>query len=163
MYFGLLYFVYGFPKRKCFLSGKYLNDQSMDRKIFKYEKPTVCLAQLKAIHDTMDILSGKWKITIIGCLHFGTKQFMDLQREVEGIGPKMLSKELRELEINGLVNRAIQNTKPITVKYSLTDYGETLRPIILAMATWGTAHRKRIIGGEIYNPKDDAVPAEIVL
>ena len=123
----------------------------MQKKVFKDEKPTVCRAQLRAIHDTMDILSGKWKITIIGCLHFGTKQFMDLQREVQGIGPKMLSKELHELAINGLVNRTVQNTRPVTVQYELTDYGTTLRPIILAMATWGTEHRKKIITGEDLN------------
>ena len=124
----------------------------MNKKIFKYEKPEICQAQLKAIHDTMDILSGKWKITIIGCLHFGTRQFMDLQREIMGIGPKMLSKELRELEINGLVNRMVQNTKPVTVKYNLTDYGQTLRPIILAMATWGMNHRKRILQDTVNCP-----------
>lgn len=56
------------------------------KKIFIDEKPTVCLSTLRAIHDTLDIISGKWKITIIGCLGFGKKRFMDLQREVEGIG-----------------------------------------------------------------------------
>lgn len=117
----------------------------MNKKAFTPEKPELCHVQLKAIHDTMDILSGKWKISIICCLHFGTRQFMDLQREVVGIGSKMLSKELRELEVNGLVNRAIQDTKPITVKYNLTNYGETLRPIILEMANWGFSHRKRIL------------------
>lgn len=92
----------------------------------------------------MDILSGKWKITIIGCLAFGDKRFMDLMREVKGIGSKMLSKELHELEINGLISRTVQPTKPVTVEYALTAYGETLRPILWEMADWGQHHRTKV-------------------
>ncbi|MDJ1498721.1 helix-turn-helix domain-containing protein [Cytophagaceae bacterium DM2B3-1] len=116
----------------------------MRKKIFIDEKPSHCPSQLRAIHDTMDLLDGKWKITIIGCLSFGNKRFMDLQREVEGIGSKMLSKELQELEINGLVSRTVMNTRPVTVEYALTSYGQTLRPILWEMAKWGQTHRKKI-------------------
>lgn len=70
---------------------------------------------------------------------------MELQREVEGIGAKMLSKELRDLEINELVTRTVYNTKPVTVEYELTDYGKTLQDIIAAMMKWGENHRRRII------------------
>ncbi|WP_332368414.1 helix-turn-helix domain-containing protein [Spirosoma telluris] len=100
----------------------------------------------------MDILSGKWKITIIGCLSFGDKRFMDLMREVNGIGSKMLSKELQELEINGLISRTVQPTKPVTVEYALTAYGQTLRPILWEMADWGHHHRikvKATLKGEV--------------
>ena len=110
------------------------------------DSPADCRAQLKAINDTMDILAGKWKISIIGSLGFGQKRFMDLQREVTGIGSKMLSKELQDLETNGLVRRMVLETRPVTVKYEITDYGQTLRPIIREMADWGKIHRKRIIG-----------------
>jgi DNA-binding HxlR family transcriptional regulator len=116
----------------------------MKKKVFVDQKPLQCPSQLRAIHDTMDILSGKWKITIIGCLNFGAKRFMDLQREVEGIGSKMLSKELQELEINGMISRTVLNTKPVTVQYAITEYGQTLRPIIWAMADWGQHHRRKI-------------------
>jgi DNA-binding HxlR family transcriptional regulator len=104
-----------------------------------------CKEQLRAIDDTMDILSGKWKIRIIGALHFGNMRFMELQREIGGIGSKMLSKELRELEINELVSRTVYDTKPVTVEYGITDYGKTLQSIIGEMAKWGTQHRRRII------------------
>lgn len=116
----------------------------MKKKIFIDNKPLNCPSQLKAIHDTMDLLNGKWKITIIGCLNFGNKRFMDLQREVTGIGAKMLSKELQELEINGLVSRTVLNTKPVTVEYAITAYGETLRPILREMASWGQHHRSKV-------------------
>jgi DNA-binding HxlR family transcriptional regulator len=63
-----------------------------------------CGQRLRAIKDTKDILSGKWKVMIIACLaSFGTKRYMELQRLLEGIGTKMLSKELQELEIKGLI------------------------------------------------------------
>lgn len=124
----------------------------MNKKVFIDQKPLQCPSQLKAIHDTMDILSGKWKITIIGCLSFGDKRFMDLMREVNGIGSKMLSKELQELEINGLISRTVQPTKPVTVEYALTAYGQTLRPILWEMADWGQHHRikvKATLKGEV--------------
>jgi DNA-binding HxlR family transcriptional regulator len=104
-----------------------------------------CKNYLKSIHDTLDILSGKWKISIIGSLRFGKKRFMELQREVEGIGSKMLSKQLRELEINQLIKRTVYNTKPVTVEYELTSYGKTLENVITEMAKWGMNHRKRIM------------------
>lgn len=69
-----------------------------------------------------------------------------MQRQIDGLGAKMLSKELQGLEINGIITRTVNNTKPITVSYELTDYGQTLEPIIQALAYWGINHRKRIIG-----------------
>jgi DNA-binding HxlR family transcriptional regulator len=104
-----------------------------------------CRRELKAIQDTMDILSGKWKISIMSCLRFGKKRFMDLQREVEGIGPKMLSKELQDLEMNALVKRNVLNTKPVIIEYEITAYGQTLNPIIHEMSSWGMQHRKKIL------------------
>ena len=103
-----------------------------------------CKEKLRAVHDTLDVLGGKWKIEIITSLSFGKRRFMELQREVEGIGAKMLSKELSELEINGLISRKVCNTKPITVEYELSDYGKTLQPITQEMMDWGLQHRERI-------------------
>ena len=117
----------------------------MNKKPGISEKSEVCTEHLRAIHDTLDVLNGKWKISIIGSLRFGKKRFMELQREVEGVGSKMLSKELRELEMNELVKRTVYDTKPVTVEYELTPYGKTLETIIDEMANWGRAHRKRIM------------------
>lgn len=100
-----------------------------------------------AIRDTMDFLSGKWKIQIIGTLlRNDTMRFMDLLREVDGIAAKMLSKELQDLEQNALVKREVLNTKPITVHYSITEYGTTLKPVIEAIAGWGIEHRRVLFG-----------------
>ncbi len=109
--------------------------------------PAACKGHLRAIHDTLDLLGGKWKIAIISSLSFNGKQrFGELQRGVEGIGAKMLSKELRELEINELVKRTVFETRPVTVEYELTLYGKTLEEVILALSKWGHQHRARITG-----------------
>lgn len=106
-----------------------------------------CRTRIAAIRDTMEILSGKWKFHILGTLLQGDKmRFMDLLREVEGIGAKMLSKELQDMEMNRLVSRTVMNTKPITVEYEITEYGKTLEPIIDEIANWGIEYRKSIYG-----------------
>ncbi len=98
---------------------------------------------MQAISDAMSILSGKWKFHILGTLIEGNKLgFMDLLREIDGIGSKMLSKELQDLEMNRLVNRTVKNTKPITVEYTITEYGKTLAPLIDTLANWGIEYRQ---------------------
>jgi DNA-binding HxlR family transcriptional regulator len=103
-----------------------------------------CSKILFAIQDTLDLISGKWKIKVISVLLYGKKNFSDLQRQIDGLGAKMLSKELQDLEINGLITRTVNVTKPITVSYELTGYGHTLEPVIQALADWGTEHRHKI-------------------
>ncbi len=105
-----------------------------------------CAMKMMAVRDTLDILSGKWKITIIVALQFGKRRFKELQREVSGITAKVLSKELRDLELNQLVVRTVYDTKPVTVEYELTPYGKSLEKIIDEMRNWGINHRHRIIG-----------------
>lgn len=106
-----------------------------------------CRARMRSVQDTLDVLGGKWKIKILTTLYFGETHFMELQRRVEGIGTKMLAQELRDLEANGLVSRHVQDTRPITVEYRLTDYGATLKDIIEQMETWGKNHRQKIVSG----------------
>lgn len=104
-----------------------------------------CTKHLLPVKDALDILSGKWKIQIIISLTFGKKRFKEIQREIPGITAKMLSKELRELEINELATRKVYDTKPVTVEYELTPYGRTLKKVINELHEWGSKHRKRII------------------
>lgn len=112
-----------------------------------YKEPAFCRFRTNAVKDSMELLTGKWKIHILGTLLYGGKmRYMDLQREIEGIGSKMLSKELQDLEINQLVSRKVLNTKPITVEYALTEFGKTLEPTIDAIAQWGIDYRKTLFG-----------------
>lgn len=111
------------------------------------QAPGFCRFRINAVKDSMDILTGKWKVHILGTLLYGGKmRFMDLQREIEGIGSKMLSKELQDLEMNQLVTRTVKSTKPITVEYELTDFGKTLEPVIDAVAQWGIDYRETLFG-----------------
>lgn len=106
---------------------------------------TACKGHLRSVQDTMELLSGKWKIYIISALIFSDKQrFSELQRNLPGIGSKMLSKELQELELNQLITREVLHTKPITVEYSITDYGKTLGPVIGEIGKWGAEHRNKL-------------------
>ena len=101
-----------------------------------------CQTRITGIKDTLELLSGKWKFYILGTLMQGDKlRFMELLREVEGIGTKMLSKELQDLEMNHLVSRTVLNTKPVTVEYQITEFGQSLAPIIDEIAKWGIAYR----------------------
>ena len=91
-----------------------------------------CNKSRMAIQDTLDIVGGKWKLILIADLRYGAKKFNEIVRTV-GISPRILSKELQELEANGLVCRTVMDSKPITVEYSLTPYSETLKDVIFAM------------------------------
>ena len=106
-----------------------------------------CISELLPTRDTLELLSGKWKILIIMALAVkGPSRFMEMVRDIGNITPKMLSKELRDLEQNELVTRTVLPTIPVTVEYALTDYGRTLRPVIVAMRDWGVTHRARMTG-----------------
>ncbi|MCE7067054.1 helix-turn-helix domain-containing protein [Dyadobacter sp. CY326] len=102
---------------------------------------------MRAVQDSMDVLSGKWKISIISSIcYYNKRRFSDILNDVVGISNKMLSKELKELEMNQLIKRTVLDTQPITVQYELTDHGLTLKTIIDNLTAWGTEHRKKIIG-----------------
>lgn len=101
---------------------------------------------LLPVRDALEILSGKWKLPIIIALTFGTKRFKQISTEVQGITDKMLSKELKELEVNQLVKRTVIDTFPPTVEYSITEHGKSLEKVIEELRNWGMQHRKKIIG-----------------
>ncbi|MGB3065603.1 winged helix-turn-helix transcriptional regulator [Sphingobacterium thalpophilum] len=103
--------------------------------------------QVMAVHDAMDVLNGKWKISILSAVcYYNKRRFSDILNDVSGISNRMLSKELKELEMNQLVKRTVMDTHPVTVVYQLTEYGNTLRKIIDNLAEWGREHRKVITG-----------------
>lgn len=97
-----------------------------------------------AIQDTLYVVNGKWKLVILSILvNDGKMRFGELSRHV-GISPRILSKELQEMEMNKLVSRTVLDTKPVTVEYAATDYADTLKEVINAMIKWGKMHRKTI-------------------
>jgi len=105
--------------------------------------------RMLAMRDAMDVLGGKWRLPIVGILSFkGKMRFTEILRSVNGIGAKMLSKELQDLEANQLLTRTVKQTKPITVEYEITEYGKTLINLIAEIVNWGMIHRERIMHGE---------------
>ena len=106
-----------------------------------------CDLLLLAVQDTLDVMGGKWKLKILIVLFYGDTHFMELKRRVTGIGRKMLSQELKNLESNGLITRTVMDTRPITVNYQLTAYSDSLRGIIEDMGKWGIHHRQKLIHG----------------
>jgi DNA-binding HxlR family transcriptional regulator len=104
-----------------------------------------CTRSILPVRDVLDILSGKWKLQIIVSLMFGNRRFKDLQNHIYGITPKVLVKELRELEMNELVKRTVYDRSPVYIEYAITPYGRSLKKIILEMEDWGKKHRKRIM------------------
>ena len=106
-----------------------------------------CGQKILAISDTMEILNGKWKMSIIACLCYKPMRYSQLLKEVKGISGKVLSRELKDLEINELIEREVLTTAPVAVEYRITDYGTSLKQLTDTIADWGFIHRQRIISG----------------
>ena len=95
------------------------------------------------VETALDALAGKWKILILWYLRSETKRFGELQKLLPRTTQKMLIQKLRELEEDGIVHREVYAVVPPKVEYSLTKYGETLKPILKQLYLWGEIHKKR--------------------
>ncbi|GAB3336435.1 helix-turn-helix domain-containing protein [Larkinella ripae] len=103
-----------------------------------------CVSILRPIRDALDVLNGKWKLPIIVALTFGEKRFGEIAREVHGITDRVLSKELQDLVMNGLVKRTVADTFPVKVTYALTPHSESLNEVIESLRKWGVLHRTHL-------------------
>jgi DNA-binding HxlR family transcriptional regulator len=90
-----------------------------------------------SLREVLDIIGGKWAMPIIYILSKGKMRFKELERTVEGINTRMLVKELKNMETNGIVIREVFATVPPTVEYTLTSKGEKLLPSIVSLHNWG--------------------------
>ena len=98
-----------------------------------------------AINDTLNVISGKWKLPILASLLYGNKRFKDIQANIEKITPRMLSKELKELELNSVVKRNVYDSTPVRIEYTLTESGKNILSVLDSMIEWGLAHRTSIM------------------
>ena len=103
-----------------------------------------CISSIAAIRDTLYVVGGKWKIPIMAALTEGPLRFKELQKALEDITPKILSKELKELELNHFVTRTVYNTSPVSVEYALTPYSLSLGKVMIELRDWGMKHRQLI-------------------
>jgi len=94
------------------------------------------------VEIALDVIDGKWKILILWYLRRDTKRFNELQRQMPKITQKMLSQKLKELELDGIINRVVYPEVPPKVEYSLSEYGKSLKPILKQLYFWGEKHKK---------------------
>jgi len=103
-----------------------------------------------AVEATLSLIDGKWKGVILFHLLEGTLRFNEIRRRIPGVTPRMLTNQLRELEIDGLIDRRIYPQVPPKVEYSLSARGRTLEVVLHALKQWGDAHRA------LFQPRDTA-------
>lgn len=108
-----------------------------------------CQRAMLSVLDAMAVLSGKWKIPIIMTLWLGSKRFKDIIRAIPGLTDKSLSKELKEMAEDQLIERTVHDTYPPKVEYTLTEHAESLIEIIVVLRDWGVLHREKVLGTKI--------------
>ncbi|SMO47579.1 winged helix-turn-helix transcriptional regulator [Melghirimyces algeriensis] len=96
------------------------------------------------VEVTIDVVGGKWKSIILFHLLKGKKRFNELRRLIPGVTQRMLTLQLRELERDGIIHREVYKQVPPKVEYSLTEFGQTLSPIVQLMMDWGRTHTKQL-------------------
>lgn len=103
-----------------------------------------CLETVKPVRDALDVINGKWKLPIIISVGVGNERFTDIQESIPGISPKVLAKELKDLEQHQLIRRIVIDDYPVKILYKPESYSDTLTPVIHALKEWGLNHRKRM-------------------
>lgn len=101
------------------------------------------VAFVMAIKDALNVVNGKWKLAIVCTMLSGPRRFSEMERLLSGLSSRMLARELRVLEISGVVSRiAAAGPSRATHSYALTDAGKQLENVIFSMADWGVEYRK---------------------
>lgn len=103
-----------------------------------------CASSLSNVLDALYVLGGKWKLPLILSLVQSPKRFNQIQEEISGISPKILAKELKNLELNEFVKRVVYPTTPVTIMYEATTYSLTLKNVLHELSLWGQQHREMI-------------------
>ena len=94
------------------------------------------------VEVTLMLISDRWKVLILRDLLSGTKRFGELKKSIGSISQKVLTSNLRSMEEDGLLTRKVYAEVPPRVEYTLTELGESLRPILFAMQQWGLEYQK---------------------
>lgn len=97
------------------------------------------------VEATLELIGGKWKGIVLYYLLDGRLRFSELKRQIGCVTQRMLTKQLRELEDSGLVNRIVYAEVPPRVEYELTEDGKSLKPILSALKTWGESHALKLL------------------
>lgn len=95
------------------------------------------------VETTLLLIGNKWKVLILRDLLDGTKRFGELKRSIGSVSQKVLTQQLRAMEEDGLVHREVYAEVPPRVEYSLTELGESLKPILDVMLNWGIDYKEK--------------------
>lgn len=93
------------------------------------------------VETTLTLIGDKWKVLILRDLMPGTKRFGELKKSIGSVSQKVLTAQLRDMEGSGLINRKVYAEVPPRVEYSLTELGQSLKPILDAMKNWGEEYK----------------------
>lgn len=104
-----------------------------------------CKKCILSVYDALEVLDSRWKLYILTLLKNENRRFNELSKSIYGITPKLLSRELKELEANHLVSRKVYHVFPPHVEYSITDHGLSLENVLITLKDWGDSHRKKIM------------------
>lgn len=104
--------------------------------------------ELRALQDTLYFIGGKWRLPIINSICNGNRRFREIERSIPGITTRMLSKELKEMEMSKLVKRTVYPDTPVLVEYEPTEHCRSFGKIIAEMINWGKSHREVVVKGK---------------
>ena len=95
------------------------------------------------VETTLTIIGDKWKVLILRDLMEGTRRFGELKRSIGSVSQKVLTAQLRDMEAKGLLTRTVYAEVPPRVEYSLTELGQSLKPVLDAMWAWGEGYKAK--------------------
>ncbi|WP_344826942.1 helix-turn-helix domain-containing protein [Chryseobacterium ginsenosidimutans] len=101
--------------------------------------------EMRLLQDALYVLNGKWKLYIVRAMAEGNNRFSDLKNTLKSITPRMLSKELKELEVNHIITKVVhEEDYPSWTEYRFTDYSKALAPVMDNLITWAASHRQEL-------------------
>lgn len=100
--------------------------------------------ELRALQDTLYFIGGKWRLPVINSICNGNKRFREIERSIPGITTRMLSKELKDMEVNKLVKRSVYPETPVLIEYEPTEHCRSFGRIIQEMIDWGKEHKTKL-------------------
>ena len=120
------------------------NEENTINEQNRVERILQCKTEVVPIMDAMYVISGKWRIPITIALMEGNRRFSEIMKEVPKIASKVLAQQLKEMELNGFVEKKIYNESTTRIEYELTEYSWSIKPIILTLRDFGIMHREKL-------------------
>ncbi|RTQ45389.1 transcriptional regulator [Hymenobacter gummosus] len=106
-----------------------------------------CLAQVQPIRDALEVVGGKWKVLVLTSIMQGSRRFREIETSIPKLNPKVLAKELKDLEEHQLIRRTVyEDDYPVRIEYTATEYAYTLKQVMLELHAWGENHRRKVFG-----------------